>query len=128
MLTSNNYPRHGEGAWSWFIKIVTGGLIVIILGIHFIVNHMTGSIEGGLLSWEEVVRYFQNPLIPAMEIAFVIFAVSHSLIGLRSIILDMNPSRSTVKVINWLFTIIGLAAIVYGIWLAMAIVAAGSAL
>jgi len=43
--------------------------------------------------------------------------VSHSLIGLRSIVLDLKPSRSLLKGINWVFGIVGVVAIVYGIWL-----------
>ena len=117
-------PKSNEGAWLWFIKAVTGLLVIVILFIHLIVNHFVAT--NGLLSYADVVRYYQNPIIPIMEIGLVAFAVSHSLIGLRGIILDLKPTRAFIGVINWLFTIIGVGAVVYGIWLIFAIVSKGT--
>jgi succinate dehydrogenase hydrophobic anchor subunit len=125
METSKSVPKSGEGSGLWLLKIVTGLLLIIILAVHFTVNHMLGSMAG-LLTYEEVVLYYANNLIiPFMEILFVIFVVSHALLGLRSIILDMHPTRKTLGVINWLFMIVGVVSIVYGIWLVIVIVQRG---
>jgi succinate dehydrogenase hydrophobic anchor subunit len=113
-----------ESGWVWLLKIVTGLLIVVILIIHLIVNHMLGT-EGGLLTYADVVAYYQNPIIPIMEAVFLICVVSHCLIGLRGIIIDLNPSPKTLNGITWLLTGLGAAFVVYGIWLLMAIVAQG---
>ena len=119
-------PKSGEGAWLWFIKVVSGLLVLIVLVIHFIVNHFVAP--NGLLSYLDVLRYYQNPLIPIMEILFLVFVVSHSLIGLRGIILDLKPSRTVLTVVNWVLAIFGVAAIIYGSWLITAIVAKGASL
>jgi succinate dehydrogenase / fumarate reductase, membrane anchor subunit len=119
MLDASSGPKSGEGIWLWLTKIITGGLILFILFIHLIVNHLAAD---GLLSWADVVNYYAIPIIPLMEAAFLIFVVSHSLIGLRSIILDLKPSRSVLKVIDWLFIVGGTVAVVYGIWLIFAII------
>ena len=113
-----------ENSWVWLIKIVTGLLIVVILIVHLIVNHMLGT-EGGLLTFADVVQYYQNPIIPIMEAAFLICVVAHSLIGLRGIIIDLNPSPKTLNGVTWLLTGLGVVSIIYGIWLLMAIVAQG---
>lgn len=113
-------PKPTENAWLWLFKIVSGVLIVVILIIHLIVNHFTAP--EGLLSWAEVVAYYQNPLIPLMEGFFLVFVVSHSLTGLRSILLDLKPSRSLLSVIDAVLTIFGVSAIGYGIWLLLAII------
>lgn len=113
-----------ESGWLWLIKILTGLLILVIITIHLIVNHFVGS-ASGLLTWAEVVAYYQNPLIPLMEAAFLIFAVSHAMIGLRSIVIDLHPSRAALNTITWLLTGVGTVAIVYGVWLLWAIVAQG---
>lgn len=113
-------PKPTENAWLWLFKIVSGVLIVVILIIHLIVNHFTAP--EGLLSWAEVVAYYQNPLIPLMEGIFLVFVVSHSLTGLRSILLDLKPSRSLLSVIDAVLTIFGVSAIGYGIWLLLAII------
>ena len=116
-------PKSGENTWLWLLKIVSGALIILVLGLHLVVNHFLA--EGGLLTWADVVVYYQNPLIPIMEITFLICVVSHALVGLRSIVLDLHPSRSTLTAINWLFSLVGAGAIVYGIWLVFAVVAQG---
>ena len=115
MIDAPSTPKSGEGFWLWFYKIVAGLLILVILVVHLLVNHFLA--ESGLLSWTEVVKYYQNPLILIMEIAFLISVVSHSLLGLRSIVLDLKPSRAVLGVVNWVFTLGGVAAVIYGIFL-----------
>jgi len=51
--------------------------------------------------------------------------VSHSLIGLRGIIIDINPSRNVLSVVTWLFSLLGVFSILYGIWLALTIASKG---
>ena len=113
-----------EAGWLWLLKIVTGLLIVVILVIHLIVNHMLGT-EGGLLTYADVIAYYQNPIIPIMEAIFLICVIPHCLIGLRGIFIDLNPSPKTLNGISWLLTGLGAAFIVYGIWLLLAIVGQG---
>ena len=118
-------PRPGENTWLWLIKIVTGPLLLIVLGLHFAVNHYMGSQSSGLMTYDDVIRYFQNPIIPAIEILFLITVVTHSLIGLRGIVLDLNPSRTVLTVVTWLLMILGVSSVVYGIWLALTIASLG---
>jgi succinate dehydrogenase / fumarate reductase membrane anchor subunit len=117
-------PRAGENMWLWLVKMITGPLLVILLLIHFIVNHFIA--ETGLLTYADVVAYYRNPLIPIMEILFLTTVVTHSLIGLRGIILDLNPARRLLKVIDWGLVVAGIAAISYGVWLALVIASKGS--
>ena len=116
-------PKSGENTWLWLIKIFTGPLLIILILIHFIVNHFIA--ETGLLTYNDVVAYYQNPLIPIMEICFLATVVTHSLIGLRGIILDLKPSRSVLKVIDWILVIGGISAVLYGTWLALTIASKG---
>ena len=124
MLNTTSTPKKGETTWLWLLKIITGLLVIVILIIHFIINHFIA--QNGLLTWADVVNYYQNPIVPIMEIAFVALVVSHSLIGLRGIILDMNPSRGVITAVNWLFTAAGVVSVGYGIWLIEVIVSKGS--
>lgn len=118
-------PRPGETTWLWLAKIVTGPLLVLIFILHLIANHYTGSLSSGLMTYQDIVRYYQNPIIPTIEILFVATVVTHSLIGLRGIILDMNPSRFILKIVNWLMILLGVSSVVYGIWLVMTIASKG---
>src|SRR6266498_2818990 len=126
--TSSSYisaPRPGETTWIWLIKIVTGPLLILVLILHLIVNHYIGSLPSGLMTYDDVVRYFQNPIIPAIEILFLMTVVTHSLIGLRGIILDMNPSRRVLSAVTWFLSLLGVFSVVYGIWLALTIASKG---
>jgi succinate dehydrogenase / fumarate reductase membrane anchor subunit len=111
--------KPGEGLWLWLSKFITGGLIIFLIGVHLAVNHFVA--EGGLQTYQDVIRYFSNPWIVTMEIVFLIVVVAHSLVGLRSVILDLNPTRQVMGVIDWALGILGVGSVVYGIWLALVI-------
>jgi len=121
MVDTSSTPKEGENTWLWLFKIVSGLILIVILFIHLLVNHLLAP--EGLLDFNGVVAYFQNPIVLIMEITFLIFVVMHSLLGLRAIILDLNPSRKAMVVWNSLLTVFGLSAIVYGIYLLASIVA-----
>lgn len=122
---SNNVTasRPKETAILWFLKIITGLLVIFLLFIHFVVNHYLAP--SGLLTYADVVQYYRNPIVPIMEGVFLAVVVSHSLIGLRGIILDLHPSHTLIRAIDWLFILVGIAAVVYGLWLIQAIVTHG---
>ena len=123
-MNTSGAIRPQETMWAWLIKLATGPLLVILLVIHLIVNHYTGS-AAGLMNYSDVVRYFQNPLIVGMEILFLITVITHSLLGVRSVLLDMHPSPRTLGVINIVLTVVGVGFVVYGIWLALTIAGSG---
>ena len=112
-------PKVQEGVWLWLLKVLFGLAIAVLIAVHFVVNHLVAN--GGLLSYQDVINYYKNPGIAAMEIAFLIFVVTHALMGTRSIFLDLNPSEKMLKIINWGMLILGGAAIIYGIWLVQVI-------
>lgn len=118
--------RPGENTWLWLTKIITGPLLLLVLGLHFTVNHYMGSMPSGLMTYDDVIRYFQNPIIVAIEILFLVTVVTHSLIGFHGILLDMHPSRNLLLIFTWLHVILGLSAVVYGVWLALTIASLGS--
>jgi succinate dehydrogenase / fumarate reductase membrane anchor subunit len=119
-------PKSGENTWLWLLKLVTGPFILIIILVHFVINHAVSAT--GLLQYSDVVAYYRVWVVPIMEIIFLGLVVSHSLLGLRSIVLDLHPSRSLLNVINWLFLIVGIVSFVYGTWLILVIVSRGIAL
>lgn len=126
LSTTRSGPRPGENTWIWLVKIVTGPLLLIVIGLHFSVNHYLGSLPSGLMTQDDVIAYYRSPIIITIEIVFLITVVTHSLIGLRGIILDMNPSPRVLNVVTWLLAILGVFSMGYGIWLALAIAAQGS--
>jgi succinate dehydrogenase hydrophobic anchor subunit len=118
-ISSAPSPRTGETAWLWIIKILTGPLLVVLLAVHLTVNHLVA--ETGLLTWTDVIKYFDNPLIVIMEITFLAAVVTHSLLGLRGIVLDMDPPRKVLKLLDWALLVFGISITLYGLWLALTI-------
>ena len=116
-------PKRLEGSGRWLLKIFTGLLIVVFLGVHFVVNHLVAP--DGLLTYADVVAYFQNSFIVVMEISFLILAVVHSFLGLRSILLDLDPSPTILRMANFVLVVMGAAAVIYGTWLALTIAGRG---
>ncbi len=119
MNNSISPPKSGQNTKLWFLKMVTGLVIVLVLSVHLIVNHYLP--EGGLMRYEDVIAYFSNPLVVLMEIIFLVTVVPHALIGVRSIILDLNPSKGSTRLINWILVLVGTTVIIYGIWLALTV-------
>ena len=115
MISESSKPKLREGVWLWLLKIVGGLLVFVVLGIHFVVNHLVAP--GGLLSYQDVINYYKVPIVPIMEIGFLVFVVSHCLMGLRSILLDLNPSDRLLNWIDGLLVVGGVGACVYGAWL-----------
>lgn len=122
-MATESAPKPGEGVWLWLIKIISGGLIIVFLVTHFTINHFTGTAGGGLLTFREVIQLYTSPGYLILEILFIIIVIAHALIGFRSVILDLNPARSTMAVVDWILVILGVGSIVYGIWLALAVAA-----
>jgi succinate dehydrogenase / fumarate reductase membrane anchor subunit len=119
-------PRPGENTWTWLLKITTGPLLLLVLILHFTVNHYLGSMSSGLMTYADVIRYFQNPIIVGIEILFLVTVVTHSLLGFHGILLDMHPPRNLLVLSTWLHIFVGISAVVYGIWLALTIASQGS--
>lgn len=122
-INQQTKPKIGEGSGLWLLKIVAGLLIVLLLGLHYVVNHLVAP--NGLMGWAEVVAYYQNPLIPIIEVIFLILVLGHAALGVRSIILDLDLPRPTQRVIDWGIAVVALGFATYGIWIVMKVVSLG---
>jgi len=126
MIGNVTKPKSREGVGLWLLKIITGLLVVVVLSIHFIINHAVAP--GGLLSYQDILRYYTVWIVPVMEGIFLVVVVTHSLTGLRSIFLDLNPSPKVSKVLDTILVVLGAVAIIYGIWLLIVVTNKGLAL
>lgn len=117
MIGNISRPKSNERVGLWLIKIAAGLLVLIVLGIHFVINHVVAP--GGLLTYDDVINYYNVPIVPVMEIVFLIVVVTHSLLGVRSIILDLSPIQKISRIVDYLFLALGIIAIIYGAWLVL---------
>ena len=123
MIVESIKPKLREGAWLWLLKILAGVLVFVVLGIHFAINHLVAP--GGLLTYADVINYYKVPIVPIMEIFFLVFVVSHCFLGLRSILLDLNPSDALLKWIDRFLVAGGIVACGYGAWLVILLAGRG---
>lgn len=101
--------------WRWLIQAALGTMLVILLGIHLIVNHWAAP--QGLLTYADVVHYYDIPGIAWMETAFLTVVTAHCLLGLHSILVDLNIRPRITSIVTWLFVLAGVGTILYGLWL-----------
>lgn len=119
MLESRPTPKPGENTWLWLLKITSGVFIFALLVIHLIVNHFVAP--EGLLTYADVVRYFQNPAVLVMEATFLVLVVVHSLVGLRGVLLDLRPGSTALRWLDRSLLLLGAVAILYGLWLLLTV-------
>lgn len=115
----NNAIKTQETTWIWLAKALSGLLILVVIFLHMVVNHMVA--EGGLMTFDDVVKYLSNPWIAFMEGSFLVIVIVHSLLGMRGIILDLRPKIHIIRWMDRILWIVGVAASAYGIWLLFAI-------
>jgi len=101
------------GIWPWLLQRVTGPALLIFLGVHMYVTHFGGF---HILTFDKVADRFRAApgFWTTFDGLFLIFAVFHSLNGIRTIIYDFRPRpriRMGATVVMW---IIGLVIIALG--------------
>jgi succinate dehydrogenase hydrophobic anchor subunit len=99
----------------WLIQVVTGGLVLVLVTLHMIANHFI--VPGGLRGFADVVAYLRTPVILVLEVAFLIVVTWHGMLGLRAVLFDFGLSPRTERLITRVLTVVGVATVVYGLWL-----------
>ena len=114
-------PVDGHGAagggWGWAFQVLTGALLVLLIGVHLIAQHFVVSTSGGLRNYAQVADYLGNPVILVIESAFLVVVAWHAMLGVRSILFDLGFGPTGRRRITWLVSAIGAATVGYGLWL-----------
>lgn len=117
--TANERTRPNAAGSLWLVQAISGLLLVSLLALHMIAHHFV--VEGGLRTFDEVIAYVSNPIIFGLEVLFLIVVTVHALLGLRAIALDLAPRPATLRVVDGVLVILGAGALIYGLWLALAL-------
>jgi succinate dehydrogenase hydrophobic anchor subunit len=115
-----NRSLNSATTWRWFVQAGLGIALVVLLAIHLIVNHWAAP--QGLLSYADVIRYYDVAGIAWMESIFLIVVTGHCLLGLHGILLDLNLRPNLTRTFTLLLILAGGMAIVYGVWLIWTVV------
>lgn len=106
-----------RGSLGWILQAGSGVFLLALLGLHMIMQHYV--VEGGMRDYNEVIEYMAKPALMLLEVLFLIFVTYHALVGLRSIIFDLGLKEKTQKIVTNVLWVIGVATVIYGIWLAL---------
>ena len=109
--------------WRWLAQVVSGGLLLVLVTVHMIANHFV--VRGGLRSFEQVAAYVGNPLILAIEVAFLLLVTWHAMLGLHAVLLDLGLRARPARIAARLLTGLGIATVTYGVWLLVTVAAKG---
>jgi succinate dehydrogenase cytochrome b556 subunit len=107
----------GMRVFHWYMQRITGSLLVILLAMHFWVEHfMAGPVREGKLSFAVIQERISNPWMQTVDIAFLFVALYHGLNGLRNIILDYSAIKPQVaKIITALIIVVGVIWAYWGV-------------
>ncbi len=103
----------GASAWLWTAG--SGLALVIFATAHVIAQHFVVHQVGGLRTYQEVVSYVAEPVMFVIECAFLFSVTIHGLLGVRSVVRDLDLSARTLRRLDAALWTLGTATIVYGL-------------
>ena len=104
-------------ALNWYLQRISGAALLVLLILHFWVEHFTAEVRTGGLTFEVVQRrFFENRWFIAIDIAFLLIALYHGLNGLRNIIFDFGRvSPAYRNAVTLALVLVGLIVAYWGI-------------
>ncbi len=109
-------PRHAP---PFVGQVVSGAALLVLLGLHMVAQHFI--VPTGLRYYEDVIAWLRNPVMIAVEVAFLVFVTYHALVGVRAILFDFGFSERAERRITNILWVVGIVTIGYGVALFAAI-------
>lgn len=116
-------PPDRGGSLAWIFQVVSGVLLVFLLGVHIVTQHFV--VKGGLRDYGQVMSYLSNPVVLAVESLFVIVLIWHAMLGLRSVLLDFGCGPRGQALITRGVVALGVVTAAYSFWLIATLAAKG---
>ena len=102
------------------LHMFTGVVIAVLLGIHMVLLHLDavlgffGVDATEPTSWQSMIARASQGIWAGIYIVLLAVVLYHALYGLRGIILELNPSVRTERIITWVFIIVGIITFIWG--------------
>ncbi len=113
-LRTETLDRSRGGMWPWLGQRVTAVLVIVTIMIHLILTHY---IAIGQLSFDNIGARLAGGAVVVNDVVLLVAVVYHALNGLRMVVLDWGlASRGGRRVFDVALWLVGIAAIIYGIW------------
>jgi succinate dehydrogenase / fumarate reductase membrane anchor subunit len=105
-------------------QVISGAALLVLLGLHMVAQHFI--VPTGLRFYEDVIAWLRNPVMIAVEVAFLVFVTYHAIAGVRAILFDFGFSERTERRITNILWVVGIVTVVYGVALFAAILNAAA--
>ena len=104
-------------AINWYFQRVTGAALLVLLIMHFWVEHFTSEVRTPAGLTFEVIqrRFFHNPWFVAVDISFLFIALYHGLNGIRNICLDYTWGTRRRTPITIVLALVGIVVAYWGV-------------
>jgi succinate dehydrogenase cytochrome b556 subunit len=113
-LRTEALDRSRGGMWPWLGQRVTAVLVIVTIMLHLVLTHY---IAIGQLSFANIGERLAGGAVLVNDIVLLVAVVYHALNGLRMVVLDWGLSnRAGRRVFDVVLWLVGVMAIVYGIW------------
>jgi succinate dehydrogenase hydrophobic anchor subunit len=100
-------------------QALSGAALLVLLTLHMVAQHFI--VPTGLRFYEDVIDWLRNPVMIAVEVAFLVAVTYHALLGVRAILFDFGWSERTERRITNVLWVVGIVTVVYGVALFAAI-------
>jgi succinate dehydrogenase hydrophobic anchor subunit len=99
--------------WRW--TAFTGIALLVLVTIHMIAHHFVVESIGGLRTYRQILDYIANPVMFTIECTFLVVVTIHAMLGLRSVLFDLNFGARARARINRGLVALGALTIAYGL-------------
>ena len=106
--TSSGRPR------TWLSTAFTGMALLVLVTVHMVAHHFVVNEVGGLRTYRQVLEYIGNPVILVIESLLLVTVTAHAMLGLRSVLLDLNLTAQARRLVDRGLVALGVTTLVYG--------------
>jgi succinate dehydrogenase hydrophobic anchor subunit len=99
--------------WRW--TAFTGVALLVLVTIHMIAHHFVVASIGGLRTYRQILDYIANPVMFTIECTFLVVVTIHAMLGLRSVLFDLNFGARARARINRGLVALGALTVAYGL-------------
>ena len=98
----------------WFMQLVTGVLIAVLLGIHMVIQHLDAVLDffgvdvTVTTTYASMIDRASQGIWVALYIALLAVGLYHGVNGLRGIILESTSSARTGRIVTWVLIAFGI--------------------
>lgn len=107
--------RRGRSTRLWRWTAGSGLALVVLTTMHIVAQHFIVHQKGGLRTYREVLTYVANPVIFVLEAAFLVAVAIHAMLGIRSVLHDLDLSPRAARRLDVTLWTVGSITVLYGL-------------